>query len=312
MYNNIKKKRDGMPNLSLGRFPLLEKLDCYKEVLELEKQFLDLKKKYHKQLGELVEAVKTWNWDDPVSVLYRTLFKPEMIVNIKQGKDEVKEMLNFRFTHQIPPGYKDSNKKDEGIGDLLIWLTILEIGKEGKNVIFVSGDEKNDWFHRSDNEPLYPRFELTVEFANTSNKHAFHIIRLSELLEMFGAKTEVVNEVANEERESLNKKNKLPLLIEQAVLKWFRSQYLSAEFARINGGIGDFEIIFEDDSIELIEVVSFSQSQVNSRFQIERKLETILRHPHILRYRKIYFVIVVNPEAGTFTDVIAFANQYLS
>ena len=67
-------------------------------------------------------------------------------------------MTNGTTIHHIPPGYKDAGKEDSGIGDLLIWHTILELGKvHKKSVIFVSGDEKPDWFKQSQNVALHLR-----------------------------------------------------------------------------------------------------------------------------------------------------------
>jgi hypothetical protein len=57
--------------------------------------------------------------------------------------DDLRKEHVFRFANQIPPGYKDAGKADEGIGDYLIWETILEIGRTRKaSVIFVTGGEK--------------------------------------------------------------------------------------------------------------------------------------------------------------------------
>jgi hypothetical protein len=312
MYQNIKRKRNGMPELSLGRFPLLENLDCYKEVLNLEKEFLELKKKYHKQLGELQGAVKTWNWDDPVSKLYRKLFNSSVIIDVSQEQKDIKEQLEYRYTHQIPPGYKDSNKKDDGIGDLLIWFSILGIAKAGKHVIFVSAEEKYDWFHRSEKDPIYPRFELTIEFMKASNNHAFHIIKLSELLELFNAKTEVIEEIALEEREINVVRRHWGHLVEKAALQWFQDLYNDAEFIRIQNYVGDFEIHFNDGEREIVEVLGLSVGGLKKDEQIKRKLDQLLESEFLSIFRKIYLVIILHHSNRTNEqEVLAFANRYL-
>lgn len=55
--------------------------------------------------------------------------------------------------------------------------------------------KKNDWFYRSENQSLCPRFELITEFKNNTNQKTFHIIKLSQLLSILGAKEEAVKEV---------------------------------------------------------------------------------------------------------------------
>jgi PIN domain-containing protein len=136
-----------------------------------------------------------------VSLLYGKLFYAEVVVDTTKPLGEVQEEHLRRFANKIPPGYKDQAKDDQGIGDFLIWLTILEIGSTRRtSVIFVSGEEKADWWHRSEQQPLYPCFELVDEFRRVSGGCSFHIIKFSQLLGLFGASTEVVAEVQEEER----------------------------------------------------------------------------------------------------------------
>src|SRR5262249_48178151 len=74
-----------------------------------------------------------------------------------QAREVIAKELEYRIVHKIPPGYKDASKDDRGVGDLLIWMTILEIGAERqKPLLFVTGEEKADWQHRSDNRGVLP------------------------------------------------------------------------------------------------------------------------------------------------------------
>jgi hypothetical protein len=68
-----------------------------------------------------------------------------------------------------------------------------------KHLIFVSGDEKPDWWHQSGKKPLYPRFELVDEYREKSEGKSFHIISLSELLELSDADEDVVKAVKSSE-----------------------------------------------------------------------------------------------------------------
>lgn len=179
-----------------GQYPLLESLDEYKEAVELEKKIQEVQAKYSKKLTEVIDKIKQWRWDDPVSLVYKDLFKPEFIKDLDLSEEDIIKDLERRNKYSIPPGFNDKNKDDYGVGDLIIWLTILQISKEkNKDVVFISGDEKNDWFYRSESQSLYPRFELITEFKNYSNDKTLHIIKLSELLVILGASKEAVNEV---------------------------------------------------------------------------------------------------------------------
>lgn len=131
--------------------------------------------------------------------MYRTIFLSDTIRAHSLSKHEVESELTYRTTNKIPPGYKDAAKDDRGIGDLLIWLTILEIGAERKKpLLFVTGEEKADWQHRSDHQGLLPRCELVDEFRRKSGA-PFYIAPFSGLLELFEAPKEVVSAVRKEE-----------------------------------------------------------------------------------------------------------------
>jgi transposase-like protein len=87
-----------------------------------------------------------------------------------------------------------------GIGDFLIWKTILEIGaKNKKHIIFVSADEKADWQHRSGGSGFLPRYELVDEFRRASTGKSFFILPLSKLLELLKVEEASVEEIKKEE-----------------------------------------------------------------------------------------------------------------
>jgi hypothetical protein len=249
MFQTLNKKRNGINDPKIGSYPLLEKMDGYKEVLEIEKKIKEILKEYRNAIGKLVDTVKDWTWDDPVSKLYRQLLTPEIIYSYQFDKTEIIEKLRYRYKHKIPPGFKDGGKEDEGIGDLLIWLSVLEIAQNyKKNIVFVSGDEKTDWYHRSDNIALYPRFELIAEFKNKCNGLSFHIIKLSELLRIMGANDAVVSEVKIEEQlesEIELSRYSTPnyIVAERSVYIYYKKTYSSVFLPEKPTGTFDFEYI---------------------------------------------------------------------
>lgn len=200
LHQKLFRRRSELKPFQQGPYPLLETVPEYSEVRQLEKELDALLGRYRQSFTVVIDKVASWEWNDPVSLLYSRLFPAEVVIDVAKPLDKVREEHISRYRNQIPPGYKDSAKDDEGIGDLLIWLTILQIGAERKqSVIFVSGEEKADWWHRSENQQLYPRYELVDEFRRASQGHSFHIVRFSRLLELFGASDTVVAELREEE-----------------------------------------------------------------------------------------------------------------
>ena len=203
LFQQLSRKVNSLPQLQKGKYPLLENLPSYQEAIKLESELDDLLRKYRKSVDDVLTYVRGWTWNDPVSSLYAELFSDSVVTEPTVDKQTIKDELKRRQTHHIPPGYKDAGKDDDGIGDLLIWYTILEVGKSHKkNVIFVSGDEKADWWHKSENRALYPRYELTDEFRRYSDGQTFHIISFSSLLDLYDVSEDVIQEVRVKEQQS--------------------------------------------------------------------------------------------------------------
>jgi hypothetical protein len=100
---------------------------------------------------------------------------------------------------------------------LLVWFTILEIGKsKNKDIIFVSGDQKSDWWHRIEEQSIYPRYELIDEFRRESGGHSLHIVPFSDFLDLYGASESAVEEVREEE----TRLNAEFGLIGEFIVKW--------------------------------------------------------------------------------------------
>lgn len=203
LFQQLSRRINSIPQIQKGKYPLLENLPSYQETIEIEASLDNLVKRYRKSIGEVLDYIRGWAWDDPVSALYANLFSKDVVLDPPLDQHNVGEELRRRQRHRLPPGYKDSGKDDEGIGDLLIWFTILEIGKtRKKNVVFVSGEEKTDWWYKSENQTLYPRYELIDEFRRLSEGASFHIISFSNLLDLYGVSKDVILEVRETEQQS--------------------------------------------------------------------------------------------------------------
>lgn len=199
LYHQLSIKRS--VSVTRSEYPLLEGLKEYEAVREAETQLTATLNTYRDLQKQLLTVVSGWTWNDPVSVLYREIFDGNVVSDLQINEEQVLKNLHYRVENSLPPGYKDANNEHAGIGDYLIWLSILTIGKdEKKHVVFVSGDEKSDWWYRSDNTALYPRYELVDEFRRESQGQSFFIISFAELLRHFGAPATIVEEVREEEQ----------------------------------------------------------------------------------------------------------------
>lgn len=257
IFQQLNRKQQNIQTVAIGRYPLLEENEDFKTAIALEKEINERFTQYRKLIGNVIAQTKDWLWNDPVSLIYSQLFSEDTIWDLELDRDHLKAELQYRYLHKIPPGFKDSGKDDDGIGDLLIWYTILAIGKTKTNIVFVSGEEKPDWFHRSEKQVLYPRFELVNEFSLISGGHSFHIIKLSELLQLQGADSNAVKEVEIEEQATVNEFasfQKFGRRAELAVYNWLLQD--NYEYIKqIEIGFPDFEIGHYDGSKSGAEVI---------------------------------------------------------
>jgi hypothetical protein len=68
-------------------------------------------------------------------------------------------------------------------------------------MVFVTLDQKQDWWTHAAGAPLYPRFELYEEFSAATGGQTVRLLRFSEFLSNFGAEGAVIKEVQRVEHE---------------------------------------------------------------------------------------------------------------
>src|SRR5712671_3675633 len=171
----LSKRQSEQPKTEMPQF-----LAGTQEFSDLEasySRYKEVRNQYMKSLKQLTKKLRSWNGDDPVSALYEKIFKPETIVEPTEAPDQLLAEWRRRFADKMPPGYKDGAKGHDAIGDFLIWKAILQLGaREKKGTIFVTGDEKADWFVRTDGRGVFPRPELIEEYRRVTKGHAFRLM----------------------------------------------------------------------------------------------------------------------------------------
>ncbi len=284
LYHKISSRRNQQKDFDVGAYPILEGVGPYNEVREQAKKLREALDDYTGKLTAVLEVIRTWMWDDPISQTYRKLFgdKP-VVVDPVIEEEELLEDLKERYRNSIPPGYKDGGKEDDGLGDLVIWRTILDIAKSrGVDIVFVSGDEKADWFYRSDGQSLYPRFELVSEFQRAAPKRSLHIIKFHEMLEALGTDATVIEEVRIEEKIAavLPQRFKGSLVanqLEELAHAWIYSKYgKSHEVLFQNQAFPDSVVKSYDGSASIgIEVLVLTPENINTGLKAYRTAKAI-------------------------------------
>lgn len=231
IYHNISNSQSKLNKNK--KYPILENLTEYKELLKKEEKLELYFNEYNQQLKKLSKAIKNMERNDPVSEIYYEIFTEKLIAYPNVDKDKIEQDLEFRIKNSIPPGYKDSNKNDRGIGDLIIWYTILNLANEKKtNLIFVSNDEKADWYNQSNGQSFLPRYELIDEYKRKSMGETIYIINFSTFLDLFEIDSKVSQEIEKIElfnhNFSTSKTNDFYVTYENKkddIKKWFFENY---------------------------------------------------------------------------------------
>ncbi|WP_410503330.1 PIN-like domain-containing protein (plasmid) [Exiguobacterium acetylicum] len=154
---------------------------------KLEKEFSD-------QVHSILSIV---DLTEDLAIEFKDLFTNRIGVPYDQKKlDEISTSAIERFKLKIPPAYKDSGKSEvvsyNGVtyekkyGDLIIWNQILDkaIDENIKKVVFVTDDNKPDWWFKVQGKTIGPRAELKNELLRVSGAD-LHMFNSNSFLKQF-------------------------------------------------------------------------------------------------------------------------------
>lgn len=208
MVKSLSDYASKLKDLEMPKYPMFGQLPDYVKIAGQEEQCNQLIKEYKNTITKITEYIKKLNWNDQVSIIYSSLFKANFIIDNEWKYDDIKKEIEERLKFNLPPAYKDKGKDDGGIGDYVIWKDILKMGAEKQNnIIFVTGNEKADWFHQSMGAKIYPRYELLHEFKEFTGGKDIYFISLSDLIELFSENHEIVDNIRSVERLKFDRSN---------------------------------------------------------------------------------------------------------
>lgn len=315
-YLNSRKQIE-LPNSNLGlnQFsPLLKSYPEFQDMIALENKLKDLIKielvtirdEYTKKINKLKEIASDWRWNDPVSLLYKSLFSEDVIIelnNFESNKEKIKKDHLDRIEHKVPPAFRDKDKDDTGIGDYLIWLTILQLGKgeqTPRNVVFVSQDNKNDWVEKSGDKVLYPKSELCFEFIEETGGKSFNIIPLSKLLEIFEADSQIVKNFKSHEKNidiaSLTGKTNVMTIVFNDLKKLYRDYIISLEYF-------DFDFVLQNDELQIGGIIKFYKSSSSLKRMMNHEIIKLLSLKIDKYFPEEYLLYIVIEKYGIEIDL---------
>ncbi len=196
-----------------------------KEALRLKQNDLEIIQ-LHEYISQWIDANKRKNLlvlnplHDPILSRILDLYAGK--VGRECSNEEIKQISEDglkRYEKQIPPGYKDIGKKspsgDENIyGDLIIWMQLMEYSKKHKrDIVYVTHDQKEDWWNIVRGKTIGPRVELRKEFFSCASQK-FDMYSMDSFINRFGklhgAETDqsVIDEIRLFDREYNSRRKK--------------------------------------------------------------------------------------------------------
>lgn len=110
--------------------------------------------------------------------------------------NKLKEEGKNRYEKSVPPGFKDDKKKNSptddhnAYGDLIIWKQIMSYAKEKKTgIVYVTHDQKPDWWNIVKGKTIGPRTELRKEFYVETNQE-FHMYSMHGFIHTYNKMNE--------------------------------------------------------------------------------------------------------------------------
>jgi hypothetical protein len=172
-------KISGTISSDYSRHPFI---DTIKIEEHLTHAFTEIKK----QIIEIEKEHPDLDSDDPF--LKKTL----ELFNGKVGPEYTPKRLHeiyiegkSRYESDTPPGYEDKDKTTdrELYGDLIIWFQIIDHAKlTKKSIIFITGDNKEDWWWILKGKTIGPKPELVKEIKEKANV-SFYMYNLDRFLQ---------------------------------------------------------------------------------------------------------------------------------
>lgn len=145
-------------------------------------------------------------------LLHRIAELYEGRVGVELSTDEMADLLQEgerRYADEVPPGYRDSKKSgNDKYGDFIIWKQMVrEASGQGRGILFLTDDNKEDWWWISEGEVLGPRPELRAEFAQESGQ-LFYCYRPHYFLDLLKKRGDesVSDELVREVQETSDRK----------------------------------------------------------------------------------------------------------
>jgi len=181
-----------------------------------------------------------------------------------------------RIDRRQPPGYEDVRKPAPArYGDVFIWFEILRLaGSQRRSIMFVTDEEKEDWWQVVEGKKLGPRPELRAEIRRQAAVD-FGICSPARLLQAIGEELpDSVDESSVEDARRITEElrtkqygdnwvlaTNFEMRAELAVEKWLQGRHPDATFARQSRSGAEF-VMYQGPLRTAVEIVAIGSIEL--------------------------------------------------
>jgi hypothetical protein len=172
---------------------------------ELGKAITSALDKTNREIKKTRDNFPDYSKNDPILEKICELFDSRIgsQFDLEKLPDILKEAKR-RKENKIPPGFMDSKKEgNRPYGDFIMWRQILDHIKTAKKpLIFVTSEQKEDWWEKSSGKTIGPLYELLKEFHEETQTR-FLLYRTDRFLDFSNknlgkeANSDAVEEILN-------------------------------------------------------------------------------------------------------------------
>ena len=256
-YDKFKEEIDTFTTKATETLRLTSKDD---EIIELQRylcKWLDS----NKERNLLVDSSSSDEILDQILLIFegrvgKKVDEEELTEIKKEGKE--------RYEKLIPPGYKDEKKKNSvsddnnAYGDFIIWKQILKYAKTNSvGIVFVTHDQKEDWWNIVKGKTIGPRIELRKEFLEET-KQSFHMYSMNGFISEYNRVNDTpidesaIDEVFSIDNNGRRKKKRSTLSQSEKTTQIIETlEKLSKRIERRRRTIAEIENKYQNQGLEL-------------------------------------------------------------
>ena len=82
LFTHIDNHLSQIPSIKTFEYPILGELESYKKLKDSRDEILSKIKEYKESLTELKNGITEWNWSDPVTSMYQSIFNKKITFEI--------------------------------------------------------------------------------------------------------------------------------------------------------------------------------------------------------------------------------------